>query len=48
MSFKVVEIFESINGEGMRAGELAVFVRMKGCIIVIRCGQISLIVNLRR
>lgn len=31
MSFKVVEIFESINGEGMRAGELAVFVRMKGC-----------------
>lgn len=31
MSFKVVEIFESINGEGMRAGELAVFVRMKCC-----------------
>lgn len=31
MGFKVVEIFESINGEGMRAGELAVFVRMKGC-----------------
>ena len=31
MSFKVVEIFESINGEGMRSGELAVFVRMKGC-----------------
>ena len=31
MSFKVVEIFESINGEGMRAGELAVLVRMKGC-----------------
>ena len=31
MSFKVIEIFESINGEGMRAGELAVFVRMKGC-----------------
>ena len=31
MSFKVVEIFESINGEGMRAGEIAVFVRMKGC-----------------
>ena len=29
--FKVVEIFESINGEGMRAGELAVFVRMQGC-----------------
>ena len=31
MIFKVVEIFESIHGEGMRAGELAVFVRMKGC-----------------
>lgn len=29
--YQVVEIFESINGEGMRAGELAVFVRMKGC-----------------
>lgn len=29
--YNVVEIFESINGEGMRAGELAVFVRMKGC-----------------
>lgn len=29
--YHVVEIFESINGEGMRAGELAVFVRMKNC-----------------
>lgn len=29
--YRVVEIFESINGEGMRAGELAVFVRMQGC-----------------
>lgn len=29
--YHVVEIFESINGEGMRAGELAVFVRMRGC-----------------
>lgn len=29
--YQVVEIFDSINGEGMRAGELAVFVRMKGC-----------------
>lgn len=28
---KVVEIFESINGESKRAGELAVFVRFKGC-----------------
>lgn len=30
-TYNVVEIFESINGEGMKAGELAVFVRMKGC-----------------
>ena len=30
-TFQVVEIFESINGEGAHAGELAVFVRMKGC-----------------
>lgn len=29
--FEIVEIFESINGEGPKAGELAVFVRMKGC-----------------
>lgn len=31
MKYKVVEIFQSINGEGMKAGELAVFVRMQGC-----------------
>lgn len=29
--FKVVEIFQSINGEGTRAGQLAVFVRFQGC-----------------
>ena len=29
--FEVVEIFESINGEGPKAGELAVFIRLKGC-----------------
>lgn len=29
--YKVVEIFESINGEGMKAGTLAVFVRLAGC-----------------
>lgn len=28
---EVVENFVSINGEGRRAGELAVFLRMKGC-----------------
>ena len=28
---QVVEIFTSINGESKRAGELAVFVRFKGC-----------------
>jgi 7-carboxy-7-deazaguanine synthase len=31
MNFKVAEIFSSINGEGRRAGELAVFVRFCGC-----------------
>ena len=31
MSYKVLEIFYSIDGEGRRAGELAVFVRMAGC-----------------
>lgn len=30
-NYKVVEIFSSINGEGVRAGQLAVFVRMQGC-----------------
>ena len=29
--YKVVEIFESINGESKRAGQLALFVRFKGC-----------------
>ena len=29
--YQVVEKFVSINGEGRRAGELAVFIRMKGC-----------------
>lgn len=28
---KVVEKIISINGEGRRAGELAVFIRFKGC-----------------
>ncbi len=30
-NYKVVEIFSSINGEGPRAGQLAIFVRMQGC-----------------
>ncbi|HIW57042.1 MAG TPA: putative 7-carboxy-7-deazaguanine synthase QueE [Firmicutes bacterium] len=34
--FKVVEKFVSINGEGRRAGQLAVFVRFKGCNL--NCG----------
>jgi len=34
--FNVIEIFTSINGEGFRAGELAVFIRLKGCNL--RCG----------
>lgn len=31
MKYKVVEKFVSINGEGRRAGELAVFIRFQGC-----------------
>ncbi|EWM52295.1 putative 7-carboxy-7-deazaguanine synthase QueE [Ruminococcus flavefaciens] len=31
MSFLVVEKFVSINGEGQRAGEAAVFIRFRGC-----------------
>lgn len=31
MNFNVVEKFVSINGEGKRAGQLAVFIRLKGC-----------------
>lgn len=31
MKYKVVEMFTSINGEGVRAGQLAVFVRFAGC-----------------
>ena len=29
--FHVVEKFVSINGEGQHAGELAVFIRLRGC-----------------
>lgn len=29
--YKVAEIFTSINGEGTRAGQLALFIRMQGC-----------------
>lgn len=32
---RVVEIFDSIDGEGIRAGELATFVRLAGCNV--RC-----------
>ncbi len=31
MKYQVVEKFVSINGEGRRAGQLAVFIRLKGC-----------------
>ncbi len=31
MRYPVVEKFVSINGEGQRAGELAVFIRFRGC-----------------
>ena len=31
MNYPVVEKFVSINGEGARAGELAAFIRLKGC-----------------
>ena len=31
MKYEIAEIFESINGEGMKAGELAVFIRFSGC-----------------
>lgn len=30
-NYKVVEIFSSINGEGLKAGQIAVFIRMQGC-----------------
>lgn len=30
-NYKIVEIFSSINGEGPRTGQLALFIRMQGC-----------------
>lgn len=30
-NFKVVEIFESINGEGRRVGQLVIFIRLQKC-----------------
>ena len=31
INYKVVEIFESINGEGKKAGQLALFIRFQKC-----------------
>ncbi|MBR1442016.1 MAG: radical SAM protein, partial [Firmicutes bacterium] len=31
MNYKIAEKFISINGEGQKAGELAVFIRFNGC-----------------
>lgn len=31
MNYRVVEIFESINGEGKKAGQLAIFIRFQRC-----------------
>ena len=31
--YKVAEIFSSINGEGLKAGQTAVFVRLQGCAL---------------
>lgn len=48
---KVVEKFISINGEGRRAGELAVFIRFKGCNLtaptVTQSGPMSQLVIMR-
>ena len=41
--FNVVEHFASINGEGVRAGELAVFVRT--AVTVIPDGQMMLMLR---
>ena len=32
--YEVVEKFVSINGEGTKAGQLAVFIRFKGCNLI--------------
>lgn len=31
MEYKIIEIFNSIDGEGRRAGELTTFIRLSGC-----------------
>ncbi len=31
VTFRVLEIFSSVNGEGTRSGQLALFLRMQGC-----------------
>ena len=47
-NYKVVEIFSSINGEGTRAGQLAVFVRMQGCNLnCAYCDTVSLDIHRR-
>ena len=39
--YEVVEKFVSINGEGTKAGQLAVFIRFKGCNTAIPNGLMS-------
>lgn len=31
MSLKVIEIFQSIQGEGLRSGQVSIFIRLAGC-----------------
>lgn len=49
---KVVEKFTSINGEGTRAGELAVLSVLKGAtcdvVIVILCGLMNLSAHIKK
>ena len=35
-AFKVCEKFVSINGEGIKAGQLSVFVRLRAAILTVR------------
>lgn len=33
---KVIEIFDSIDGEGIRTGQCATFIRLAGCTYAVR------------
>lgn len=46
VDFPIVEIFDSIEGEGKRAGEMSIFIRLAGCNL--RCRWCDTLYSLKK